>query len=111
MNKYWVIQVAFRDGTRYQGVTKYRLDYMKARESLLRELREYYPTERLKQKGGGIMKFFPATEKESDFSRTGHKTKTSLERAESAQARKDTANKKKSFYGNPRGLREENRKL
>lgn len=111
MNRYWVIQVAFRDGTRYQGVTKYRLDYRKARESLLRGLREYYPTERIKQKGGGIMKFFPTTEEESDFSRTGHKAKTSLEQVKSAQTRKDTANKKKSFYGNPRGLREENRKL
>lgn len=77
MNEYWVMRVAFRDGTEYQGVTKYRPDGQKARKSLMEGFREIYPRERVRQKGGGVMRIFVGTEKESEFTRTGHKDEKS----------------------------------
>lgn len=77
MNEYWVMKVSFRDGTVYQGVTKYRPSGRKARQELLRGLKEIYPDWRIRQKGGGIMRIFVGTEKESEFSRTGHKDEKS----------------------------------
>ena len=96
MKKYWVMKVAFRDGTKYQGITRYSLCIKEGRKRLLGDFHMIFPIAEVRRKGGGIMKILIGEERENE-----------LQRTDSTESRNYTSNHKQCAVGNPRGIREE----
>ncbi len=97
MKEYWVMKVAFRDGTKYQGITRCSLDIREGRKRLLRDFHKIFPVAEVRRKGGGIMKILIGKEKE----------KNELQRTDSTESRNYTSNRKQRIVDNPKGIREE----
>lgn len=78
MKQYYVMNVEFKDGTKWKGVVDYALDLWKTRERLLKRFRTFYSREEVKRKGGAIATIRLAHIGESVYSRAD-KVKTEKE--------------------------------